>query len=304
MKMKKWLIIGLVLWLLWTAWVYATLNIDTTINNLYSYMMKLVLTSDGTPDGTKKIILDGADGSISMSGALNIQQWALKDNTIVSADIKDGAITTAKIARNAVTSDMIASSAITTGKIARNAVTSDMIASSAITTGKIARNAVTSDTIASSAITTGKIARNAVTSDTIASSAITTGKIARNAVSSDSIANGAITEDKLATDLKKKFNNLGFHLVTSCNANNLGMPNSHGLLCASFSVTNATACINSKKDGVYSGSKRNRSKCEIGILYSGGCHKTRHWSLRGWKVHCRSNLNTTVNFTNVYYFVH
>ena len=160
----------------------------------------------------------------------------MKDNTIVSADIKDGAITTAKIARNAVTSDMIASSAITTGKIARNAVTSD----------------------------------------TIASSAITTGKIARNAVSSDSIANGAITEDKLATDLKKKFNNLGFHLVTSCNANNLGMPNSHGLLCASFSVTNATACINSKKDGVYSGSKRNRSKCEIGILYSGGCHKTRH----------------------------
>ena len=65
------------------------------------------------------------------------------------------------------------------------------------------------------------------------------------------IANGAITEDKLATDLKNTIKNRGFHLVEKCNIMNVGRPNSHGLLCASFRVTNAMACIQKKLDGVY-----------------------------------------------------
>jgi len=123
MKTNKWFIIGLVAGLLVTTWVYATLNIDTTIHNLYSYVKKLIITSDGTPSGTQNIILDGTDGSIQaqwdvkIGWNLNIPEWALKDNTIVSADIKDGTINSADIKDGSIRSVDIADGTIRSADI-------------------------------------------------------------------------------------------------------------------------------------------------------------------------------------------
>ena len=97
-----------------------------------------------------------------------------------------------------------------------------------------------------------------------------------NTITNKYIANGAITEDKLATDLKNTIKNRGFHLVEKCNLMNLGRPNSHGLLCAAFRVTNAAACLNAKKDNVHSGNHTSRTVCRNGNLYYRGCHKSRH----------------------------
>jgi len=65
------------------------LNVTQTLDNTVAYIKKMIWTNDGTDLGTKKVIIDGSGGSITMSGALNIQQGALKDDTVVSADIKD-----------------------------------------------------------------------------------------------------------------------------------------------------------------------------------------------------------------------
>ena len=202
MKMNKWLLTGIVLWVLWTAWVYATLNINTTINNLYSYVKKLILTDNGTIDGTQKIVLDGSNGSISMSGALNIQEGALKDNTIVSSDIKNGEIKNADIANGAVDSAKVKDNSLTANDLAPNSVWASELANNAVDTAAIKNNAITSE------------------------------KIKNGEIKNVDIANGAVTEDKLDSNLRSKINNtlseedienMGFKkFVTTCNSANLG----------------------------------------------------------------------------------
>ena len=59
MKIQKKDIIWWVL-LLWIVWAQAfALNIESTIENVYSYFKKVILTVDGNPNSTQTIVLDG-----------------------------------------------------------------------------------------------------------------------------------------------------------------------------------------------------------------------------------------------------
>jgi hypothetical protein len=71
---------------------------------------------------------------------------------------QEEAVVTAKIKNAAVTSSKIADAAVTSGKLANNAVTNSKLSDNAVTTGKITDSAVTNSKLAANAVTTGKIA--------------------------------------------------------------------------------------------------------------------------------------------------
>ena len=143
-----------------------------------------------------------------------------QNQTILTSDIKDGAITTAKILDSNVTAAKLASDSVTTAKIADNAVTmaklaggtlpTDISVASAnitdltIATADIADDAVTADKIANSvntaiAANTAKTTNQTHTGDvtgatslTIANDAVTTAKIAADAVTTAKIADAEL----------------------------------------------------------------------------------------------------------------
>ena len=90
----------------------------------------------GTADTLK---LNGSDagggGGIEYYGSDSIE---INNANVIS--VKDGGITSDKIADGAITTDKIADGAITTDKIAENAITGDKIVDGAITGDKIASN--------------------------------------------------------------------------------------------------------------------------------------------------------------------
>ena len=71
--------------------------------------------------------------------------------------VKDGGISSSKLAAGAVNATSIGSGAITSTQLATNSVTSSQIASNAVTSAEIASSAVTSAKIADNAITSAKI---------------------------------------------------------------------------------------------------------------------------------------------------
>jgi hypothetical protein len=101
---------------------------------------------------------------------------------IVSTQITDDSVTTAKIAANAVTAAEIAAGTITSAEIAAAAITATALASGAVTAGKIAAGTITSAEIAANTITTAKIAAGAVTASELAVGSVTAGKIAAGAI--------------------------------------------------------------------------------------------------------------------------
>ena len=102
--------------------------------------------------------------------------------------VKNGAITTEKIAQ----------AAVTTTQLADNSVTTSKIVDFNVTTQKLAEGAVISDKISGGAVTTTKIADKAVTEQKLADFAVTSQKIAPNTITSANIKDGSITSDELS----------------------------------------------------------------------------------------------------------
>ena len=94
-------------------------------------------------------------------------------NPAQTADIADGAVTSAKIADGTIVAGDIASNAVTTAKILDANVTTAKIADANVTTAKIADSAITSAKIADGTIATADIADSAITTAKIADGAIT-----------------------------------------------------------------------------------------------------------------------------------
>jgi hypothetical protein len=132
----------------------------------------------------------------------------LGDNAIGSSKIADGAVTTEKLVNSAVTSTKIASSAVTEAKIADNAVTASKIRSNAVTSVKIASGAVTTEKIADGAVTGFKLEDSAVLLGKIAAGAVDELALAANSVTTAKIANNAVTADKISSQSLKAIANL------------------------------------------------------------------------------------------------
>ena len=148
---------------------------------------------------------------------------AANDGTL---DLKDGAVTTAKIVDANVTADKLATDSVTTAKIANQNVTTEKLADGAVTTAKIVDANVTADKLATDSVTTAKIANQNVTTEKLADGAVTEDKlefvkalvadessltmieqsggfvlsIKDDGVTTDEIADSAVTGAKLATD--------------------------------------------------------------------------------------------------------
>ena len=171
------------------------LGLDPTNNDL------LVITDDST---------------IEITGSNDL---AIKDGGVSTAKIAANAVTAAKLASNAVVSDKIASSAVTSTKIANNAVQAIHLNSDVVLTGgglgldgtgnelfiqiddsTTAINGSDELEVKDSGIATAKIADSAVTAVKLASNAVVEAKIAANAVTSTKIADGAIASTAKLAD--------------------------------------------------------------------------------------------------------
>lgn len=152
----------------------------------------------------------------------------LKDGAVTTEKIADGSVTTEKIADGAVSEEKLDSvkdiaadestltmaessnaftlsvkdSGIATAKIADGAVTTAKISDGAVTREKIAPEAIGATRLATDSVQTDKIQAAAVTTVKIADEAVTNAKISDGAVTTAKIAPGAVTLSKIASDLR------------------------------------------------------------------------------------------------------
>lgn len=120
--------------------------------------------------------------------ATKIGTAQLKNSSVTSAKIKDGAVSSADLASNAVTA----------AKIDTAAVDSPQIAGGAVTAGKIATAAVDGTKIAAGAVGTAKLAAGAVGTTQIAASAVNGSKLAAGSVDETKVVPASLTGASIA----------------------------------------------------------------------------------------------------------
>jgi hypothetical protein len=121
-------------------------------------------------------------------------------DTIVAADVAEGAIGNGELAADAVTSAKIAADTILASDIATDAVTATEIAADAVTSSEIAADAVTASEIATDAVGASEIAADAVGASEIAADAVGASEIAADAVGASEIAADAVGASEIAVD--------------------------------------------------------------------------------------------------------
>lgn len=129
-----------------------------------------------------------ADGSVTEEKLESVKDLAADETSLTLSEtsseftlsIKDGGVTTEKIADGAVTRENIAPAAIGATRLATDSVQTEKIQAAAVTTVKIADEAVTNAKISDGAVSTAKIADANVTTAKIADEAITLLKLAPN----------------------------------------------------------------------------------------------------------------------------
>ena len=173
-----------------------------------------LLTADqmsiGAPDpGSNRLNVEGGD--VHFGGALTViglLQGNLAADLVNTAQLRDGAVTAAKLQAGsvgvnalvdgAVTTLKVADAAITAAKIASDAVASAHLQNGAITAGKVADSAITEAALANNVVTTTKIQDNAISSNKLIDLAVTDAKLAANSVTADKLQDGSVVAGKLA----------------------------------------------------------------------------------------------------------
>lgn len=126
-----------------------------------------------------------ADGAVTEAKLDSVKNLEADESTLTMTEVTDEFILSVK--NGGISSSKLANGSVTTAKIDNGAVTNSKLGSLAVSTGNIADDAVT----------TAKINDAAVTTDKIAVRAVTTAKINDDAVKTAKIANGAVTREKL-----------------------------------------------------------------------------------------------------------
>lgn len=155
------------------------------------------VTATGPIDQLVLVIKDGAVTTAKIADG-NVTTAKLADGAVTTSKIGDGQVTTAKLADGAVTTDKIANGNVTTEKLADGAVTTSKIGDGQVTTAKLSDGSVTTAKLADGAVTTDKIGDGQVTTAKLADGAVTAEKLAPGAITNRAIASGTITGDKLA----------------------------------------------------------------------------------------------------------
>lgn len=136
-------------------------------NGTITYLFQKGLVIMYTPDGHIQMTEDLSNLNTNMS--FDFKNTTFQYDQYNSFDLKDGGITSAKIADNAIKAASLSSNSVTTKTILTGAVTSVKLAAGAVTAGKIVDGAITAAKLASGAVTTDKIADGAITKAKLAS---------------------------------------------------------------------------------------------------------------------------------------
>ena len=121
----------------------------------------------------------------------------INDQAITKDKIRDGNVTTEKLANGAVSTDKLPDGAIKASKIANENITTEKLAEGAVETSKIADQNVTSEKIADQSVDNSKLSPEAVTYDKVKDKAIITEKLNDRAVTTEKVEERAITNPKL-----------------------------------------------------------------------------------------------------------
>lgn len=122
--------------------------------------------------------------------------WAA--TLVGTAQLRGGAVTSAKLARNSVTTVKIKPGAVTATRLARNSVRGSAIVDGAVTRSKLGPLAVDTFALNLGAVRTDQLGDGAVTTPKLADAAVTTAKVADGAITGVKVAANAITADKIA----------------------------------------------------------------------------------------------------------
>jgi len=119
-------------------------------------------------------------------------------SSVVSSQIVDGAVTSAKIADNAVVAAKIAAGAVGSASLESGAVVAASIAAGAVGSAAISAGSINSTHIGANAVVSGDIAAGAVGSAELASGSVVAASIAAGAVGSAALADNAVVAAKIA----------------------------------------------------------------------------------------------------------
>ena len=140
--------------------------------------------------------------------------------TIDSTAITDGSVDTIDLANDAVDSTKIIDGTISTADLATDAVSTINIRNSAVTSAKIADGSIDTTDLAGDSVNSSKIVDGSVSGNDLAADSVTTSKIKNYAITSSKIADGTITDDdinSLAAISQSKINGLGSSLASKVN---------------------------------------------------------------------------------------
>jgi hypothetical protein len=159
------------------------------LSRLYDFQPETVIKSQEVDDELNQILSE-------ING--NIDTVNIKDLAITAAKINSGAVGTTHLANGAVTNAKLGTDAVATANIQDLAISNAKLALLAVQTGNIVDDAVTADKIASLAVTSVKIANSAITNSKLATGAVTDVKIQDNSITGAKLIDGSIDEDELA----------------------------------------------------------------------------------------------------------
>lgn len=129
----------------------------------------------------------------------NVMTAQLRDGSITTDMLANFCVTTAKLANEAVTTDKLSNESVTTEKIVSLSVTTDKLAQASVTNEKIADTAVDTTKLANGAVTTEKIDDDAVTEQKIVNDAVTSNKIKEDSINTDHLKDNVVTTQKIAS---------------------------------------------------------------------------------------------------------
>jgi hypothetical protein len=133
-----------------------------------------------------------AGGGAAVTAQNLITGADIKDGSIKSADIGDGAVTKADLANNAVNSAKIVDGQVGKADLGNNAVNSAKIVDGQVKSADLANGSVNSAKIVDGQVGKGDLGSNSVNSAKIVDGQVLTADIGNNAVNSAKIADGSI----------------------------------------------------------------------------------------------------------------
>ncbi len=122
----------------------------------------------------------------------------LRNGAVTNAKIGRGAIGASKFARGAVGAAALAGRAVGSSAIAPGAVGATALANGNVGTAKLADRAVTSTRLGDGSVTSGQLLDGAVTNSKLGSGSVTSSKLGSASVGTNSLADSAVTTGKLA----------------------------------------------------------------------------------------------------------